>query len=56
MSSGREVNNVVHKCDIKRPLPKKEYLRSAQGEWKSRFCNMWDLKRETPNLKWSVLR
>ena len=34
-----QVNNVVYKCDVTRPLPKKVYLRLAEVEWKSRFCN-----------------
>ena len=33
------VNNVVYKCDVKRPLPKKEYLTLPMGEWKSCFYN-----------------
>ena len=33
------VNDVVYKCDITRPLPKKVYLGLAEGEWKSRFFN-----------------
>ena len=32
-------NDVVYKCDIARPLPKKVYLGLAEGEWKSRFYN-----------------
>ena len=35
----REVNNVVYKCDVTRPLSKKVYLGLAEREWKSRFCN-----------------
>ena len=31
------VNDVVYKCDITRPLPKKVYLGLAEGEWKSCF-------------------
>ena len=33
------VNDVVYKCDVTRPLPKKVYLGLAEGEWKSRFYN-----------------
>ena len=33
------VNDVVYKCDVTGPLPKKVYLRLAEGEWKSRFYN-----------------
>ena len=39
MEGNCQVNNVVYKCDVTRPLPKKMYLRLAEGEWKSRFCN-----------------
>ena len=34
-----QVNNVVYKCDVLRPLPKKVYLPLAEVEWKSRFYN-----------------
>ena len=34
-----QANNVVLKCEVIRPLPKKFYLGLAQGEWKSRFYN-----------------
>ena len=34
-----EVNGVVYKCDVTRPLPKKVYFGLAEGEWKSRFYN-----------------
>ena len=30
-----QVNNVVYKCDVTRPLPKKVYLALAEVEWKS---------------------
>ena len=33
------VNDVVYKCDVTRPLPKKVYLGLKEGEWKSRFYN-----------------
>ena len=33
------VNNVVYKCDVKRPLPQKVYLRLVEGEWEIRFYN-----------------
>ena len=39
MEGNYQVNNVVHKCDVTTPLPKKVYLRLAEGEWKGRFCN-----------------
>ena len=41
MSSGRELlaNDVVYKCYVTRPLPKKVYLGPPEGEWKNRFCN-----------------
>ena len=72
MEGNCEVNDVVYKCDVTRPLQKKVYLGRAEGAWKNRFYNhkryfkkttlssyMWHLKSvssETPNLKWSVLR
>ena len=31
------VNDVVYKCDLTRPLPKKVHLGLAEGEWKSHF-------------------
>ena len=34
-----QVNDVVYKCDVTRPLPKKVYLGLAEGECKSRFSN-----------------
>ena len=34
-----QVNNVVYKYDVTRPLPKKVYLGLAEGEWKSCFYN-----------------
>ena len=37
MEANCQVNNVVYKCDVTRPLPKKVYLRLEEGEWKSRF-------------------
>ena len=39
MEGNCQVNNVVYKCDVTRPLPKKVYLGHAEGEWKSRFYN-----------------
>ena len=33
------VNDVVYKCDVTRPLPKKVYLGLAEGEWGSRLYN-----------------
>ena len=33
------VNDVVYKCDVTRPLPKKVYLGLLEGQWKSRFYN-----------------
>ena len=34
-----QVNNVVCKCDVIRPLPNKVHLGLAEGEWKSCFYN-----------------
>ena len=34
-----QVNNMVYKCEVTRPLMKKVYLGLAEGEWKSRFYN-----------------
>ena len=34
-----QVNNVVYKCDVTRPLPKKLYLGLAKGEWRSCLYN-----------------
>ena len=34
-----QVNNVVYKCDVSRPFPRKVYLGLAEGKWKSRFYN-----------------
>ena len=34
-----QVNNVIYKYDVTRPLPKKVYLGLAEGEWKSHFYN-----------------
>ena len=34
-----QVNDVVYKRDVARPLPKKVHLGLAEGEWKSRFYN-----------------
>ena len=34
-----QVNNVVYKYEVTRPLPKKVYLGLSEGEWKSRFYN-----------------
>ena len=39
MEGNYQVNDVVYKCDVTRPLPKKAYLGLAEGEWKSRFYN-----------------
>ena len=32
-------DDVVYKCGVTRPLPKKLYLRLVEGEWKSRINN-----------------
>ena len=37
MEGNCQVNDVVYKRDVTRPLPKKVYLGLAEGEWKSRF-------------------
>ena len=39
MEGNCEVNDVVYKCDVTSPLPKKVYLGLAEGEWKSCFYN-----------------
>ena len=39
MEGNCQVNDVIYKCDVTRPLPKKVYLGLAEGEWKSRFYN-----------------
>ena len=39
MGANFQVNDVIYKCNVARPLPKKVYLRLAEGEWKIRFYN-----------------
>ena len=39
MEKNCQVDDVIYKCDVARPLPKKVYLGFAEGQWKSRFCN-----------------
>ena len=39
MKRNCQVNDVVYKCDVTRPLPRKLYLGLAELEWKSRFYN-----------------
>ena len=39
MEGNCQVNNVIYKCDVTRPLLKKVYLGLAEGEWKSPFYN-----------------
>ena len=39
MEGNCQVNNVIHRCDVIRQLPKKVYVGLAEGEWKSRFFN-----------------
>ena len=39
MKRNCQVENVVYKCDVRRPFPKKVYPELADGEWKSRFYN-----------------
>ena len=39
MEGNCQVNNVIYKCDVTRPLPKKVYLELAEGERKSHFYN-----------------
>ena len=39
MKGNCQVNNVIYKFDVTRPLPEKVYLGLAEGEWKSRFYN-----------------
>ena len=35
MEGNCQVNDLVYKCDVARPLPKKVYLGLAEAEWKS---------------------
>ena len=37
MEGNCQVNDLVYKCDVARPLPKKVYLGLAEAEWKSCF-------------------
>ena len=37
MKGNCQVNDVVYKCDVTRPLPKKVYFGTEEGEWKNRF-------------------
>ena len=39
MKGNCQVNDVVYKCDVTRPLPKKVYVGLAEGEWKSCVYN-----------------
>ena len=39
MEGNCQVNNIVYKCGVTRPLPKEVFLGLAEGEWKSRLCN-----------------
>ena len=39
MEGNCEVNDVVYKCEITRPLPRKWYLELAEGKYKSLFYN-----------------
>ena len=39
MEGNCQVYNIIYKCDVARPLPKKVYLGLAEREWKSRFYN-----------------
>ena len=39
MERNSQINDVVYKCDLTRPWPKKVYLRLTEGEWNSRFYN-----------------
>ena len=39
MEGNCQVNNVVYKSDVTRPLPRNLYLGLAEEEWKSRFYN-----------------
>ena len=34
-----QVNDVVYKCDVRKPLSKRVFLVLAEEEWKSRFYN-----------------
>ena len=39
METKCQVDDVIYKCDLTRPSPKKVSLGLAEGQWKSRFCN-----------------
>ena len=39
MEGNCQVNDVVYKCDVTRPLPEKVYLGLAEEEWKISFYN-----------------
>ena len=39
MEGNCQVNDVVYKCDVTRPLLKQVYLELAEGEWKSHLYN-----------------
>ena len=39
MEGNCQVNDVVCKCDVTRPLPKKVYIGLADAEWKRCFNN-----------------
>ena len=40
MERNCQINDVVYKCDVTRPLPQKVYLGLAEREWKSCFYNL----------------
>ena len=66
MKGNCQVHDVVYKCDVTRPLPKKVCLGLVEGEWKSRFYshnlsfkNRYFNKTALSNYMWhlkSVLR
>ena len=39
MEGNYQVNDVVYKGDVTRPLPKNAYLGLTEGEWKCHFYN-----------------
>ena len=34
MEGNYQINDIVYKCHVTRPLPKKVYVGLAEGEWK----------------------
>ena len=46
MEGNCQVNNVIYKCDVKRPLPKKVYLGLAEREWNRLYNYMLSFKHK----------